>query len=98
MADDRDFLTGKSERRNDPFADFRMAADIIELLGGQRAGFDQNFVTDADLADIVQPAGETEHFDLAFGKTELLAEGGRVKTDAVAMIVRIGVLGFDGRD
>ena len=53
--------------KRDAVADFRMGAHLQPLVIGQRAGFLQDAVFDADLADVVHHAQQRDLFKL-FGR------------------------------
>jgi len=46
-------------------ADLGMLLDDLELLGGEPAGFSQDGVGDAELADVVQLGGESQQLAVA---------------------------------
>ena len=59
-------------------ADPYVLLNVQELVGGERAGFVQDVLANADLPDVVQPAGEAHVLHHIGVKAELLGHGRRL--------------------
>jgi len=80
---------------NDPFTDDGMLPQVRHFLGGQRARFAENAVTDADLADVVQQSSEVEVADLTARQIHHLTKANGNAGDAFAVTASVRVLGVD---
>jgi hypothetical protein len=66
-----------------------------ELLVGERARLLQDGIGDADLADVVQQAGQAQPADVAGAHAQLLTDQPTQLGDGLAVAVGVGVLGVD---
>ena len=79
----------------DAVADDDVLLDVLELLVGQRPALGEDVVADADLADVVQQAGEVDVAQLVLLQAELAPELDGRPRHALAVAVGVGVLGVD---
>ena len=84
-------LRQRGSRRDDPLADERVLADELPLVGVERVGLGENRIRDRDLAEVVQLAGLAEEVELLDGESEPLADARGEITDAVQMVVKLGL-------
>ena len=66
--------------------------------GGQRAGLAQDVVRDADLADVVEEAGDADGRDDVGIEAEATGQEDAVPGDVLGMLLRVAVLRVDGED
>ena len=79
----------------DAVADDRVLLDVLELLVGQRPALGEDVVADADLADVVQQAGQVDVALLGLLQAELAPQlDGRAR-HALAVAVGVRILGVD---
>ena len=78
-------------------ADQRMDLHLLELFGSQPAGFRDDVFGHRQFADIVQQSGCLQGIELVLTQPDFLADLGGIDADALQMVGRCGVLGFDGK-
>ena len=79
----------------DSVADLGMPADLGVLIGVEAAGLAEDVFGDADLADIVEQAGDAVELDLRLVEVECDGHLGRQEADAFGMSAGVAVLGVD---
>ena len=82
--------------RNDFYAQERMSLHDIELVGSQLAGFQQDVVRDADLANIVQECANDQIRNLRFRHAHRLGKSDRIKRYPVVVGIRVRIPLGDG--
>ena len=86
---------GLFKRKTDVVADCCMGLDYLPFVLGQGAFFVQDGVWDADLADIVQDAGNFQGLDFLLGEAQFDAESKRDAGDSFGVTFSIFVLGLN---
>ena len=83
-------------RRHDRVTDSHVAAHLSDLVGAQPPGLPEDPVGDADLADVVQQAGEPEPLDPVGVEAERLPDQDAQLGDGLAVVSCSHVLRVDG--
>src|SRR5581483_2081995 len=92
----RDDVAKVYERGKDLGADHYVLLHVLELFGGERPLFVEHRFPGADLADVVQAAGDAHLFDLFFAQSQLVREGGGEVRHAGRVPAHVGVLRLEG--
>ena len=81
----------------DLVADLGVGLDVFVFGLGQLARLAEHVVVDADLADVVQQAGEVDRVQGPAIAAQLFRQANRDAGHAIAMTAGVGILGVDGR-
>src|SRR2546429_332254 len=92
----RDDVAKVCERREDLRPDDDVLFDVLELFWGERTLLVQDRFARADLADVVQPAGDPHLLDVLLWHSELVSDRGGQVRDAGRMSAHVGVLRLQG--
>ena len=82
------------QRREDLLADHRVLHDVQVLVVRQPRGLVEHFLTDADLADVVQLGADAEVLERRRIQAERARDGVGVRGHARRVAAGVGVLGF----
>ncbi len=97
IQDSREQMGDRVEVGEDAVADDHVLLDMLELVGRQRAALGEDVVADADLADVVQEAGQVDVAQFVLGQAERATQLDGGAGHALAVAVRVGILGVDRR-
>ena len=81
--------------RDDVGADLRVAPDLLELFGRQRARLGDDVLGNGQLADVVEQRRGLDRLHLDVGHPECPRQRGRVNLDATDVVMRRLILGVN---
>ena len=97
IADTGNDVLEHSDRGHDLGADVRVLPHDGELLVGESAGFVEDAVANAELADVVEDGRDADAEDLLLVESKVFGDGHGVGAHPLRMASCVGVLGVDRR-